>query len=38
MLITNGNSMMGTVYDDVNKMAMRLRIGNIPNTVTYEIY
>lgn len=28
MLITNGDSMMGTVYDNINKMALELKIGD----------
>lgn len=28
MLITNGNAMMGTVYDDTGDMAIRLNIGD----------
>ena len=28
MLITNGNAMMGTVYDDISDMAIRLKIGD----------
>lgn len=28
MLITNGNAMKGTVFDDTNEMAMRLNIGD----------
>lgn len=28
MLITNNNSMMGTVYDDINKTALQLKIGD----------
>lgn len=28
MLITNGNAMMGTVFDDISEMAMRLNIGD----------
>lgn len=28
MLITNGNAMMGTVFDDTNEMAIRLNIGD----------
>ena len=27
MLITNGNSMWGTVYDDINQMALQIKIG-----------
>lgn len=28
MLITNGDSMWGTVYDDINKMALQLKVGD----------
>lgn len=28
MLITNDNSMWGTVYDDINKMALQLKVGD----------
>ena len=28
MLITSGNSMWGTVYDDINKMALQLNVGD----------
>ena len=28
MLITNGSSMYGTVYEDIHKMAMQLKVGD----------
>ena len=28
MLITNGDAMWGTVYDDIDKMALQLKIGD----------
>lgn len=45
MLITRGNAMMGTVYDDINKMATQLNVGDcltfgsfVPVFVAYECY
>ena len=44
MLITNGDSMMGTVYDDIHKSAMKLQIGDclsfgafVPNVDSLDI-
>lgn len=44
MLITNGGAMMGTVYDDINKMAMELKVGDcltfgsfIPQTDSFAL-